>query len=122
MPSCEPSSSEIASSPQAPASAMRKPPRISGTVAGISRSTHDPARAGAERAREFFVDRIEVGGGLLREQIEDDGDVEDHEADRARAPDAEPDQQERRGDQNRHGAGRHHDRVDDRAQIPRRAR
>ena len=48
-PSCAPSSSAIASRPQAPASAIRTPPRTCGTVPGQQDVAHD-RRAAAPRA------------------------------------------------------------------------
>ena len=57
--------------------------------------------ARAERQRGILVDRIEIERGALSGDVEDDDDVEGDEADCARPSDAEPDQQERRGDEDR---------------------
>src|ERR1700722_2997201 len=67
--------------------------------------------ARAERQRGILVDWIEIERSALSGDIQNDDDIEGDETDCARPSDAEPDKQERRGDEDRDRSSCHHDRV-----------
>ncbi len=83
----------MASRPQAPASAIPEAAEDLGDGGGDEDVADHPARRRAERAGIVLVDRVQIGRGSLRADVEDDHDIEDDQATAAGAPDAEPNQQ-----------------------------